>query len=319
MAVSTSVGEARKPMKRIAMCPIILLVVMLAGCGSNSPLAEDLKRYTTSPEDHARQSPEPFSEARRVRIRAFDNTPYISLQDIMTTTGLRGARLPDGSYGVGDHDPIWSFQAGERGATVDGERRELAAPAVEEGNQLYIPLSALQPLFGDVAIFKVESRHVEFYPPTTANDNGAQGRNPDFSDALSAKSANAGNLIAYAKKFLGVKYDFGAGAYQETGKFDCSSYVQHVFGHFGMDMPRTAREQAQQGRPVSRSSLLPGDLLFFNVPGRFKNNQTIGHVGIYMGDGNMIHSSPAGDNGVQITPINKQYWKDNFRFAKRYQ
>ncbi|WP_052476006.1 C40 family peptidase [Cohnella kolymensis] len=300
------------------LCPAIFAVTMLAGCGSNSPLAEDLKRYTTSPEDHAAQSPEPFAEARRVRIRALDNTPYVSLQDVMSTTGLRGARLQDGSYGVGDHDPIWSFQAGERKATVDGKQRELAAPALEERDELYIPLSALQSLFGDVAIFKVESRHVEFYPRTTDKHIDAHRESADFSDAVSAKSTATVNMIAYAKNFLGVNYDFGAGSYAQSGKFDCSSYVQHVFGHFGIDMPRTAREQAQGGTPVSSSSLIPGDLLFFNVPGTFKNRQAVGHVGIYMGEGNMIHASPAGDNGVQITPVNSRYWQNNFLHARRY-
>lgn len=300
------------------LCPAVFAATVLAGCGSNSPLAEDLKRYTTSPEDHAAQSPEPFAEARRVRIRALHNTPYVSLQEIMTTTSLRGARLPDGSFGVGDHDPIWSFQAGERKVTVDGMQRELAAPAVQERGELYIPLSALQSLFGDVAIFKVESRHVEFYPRTTDERKGADRGNAQFSDAVSAKSTDADSMIAYAKKFLGDKYDFGAGSYAQSGKFDCSSYVQHVFGHFGIDMPRTAREQAQGGTPVGSSSLIPGDLLFFNVPGKFKSRQAVGHVGIYMGVGNMIHASPAGDNGVQMTQVNSRYWQSNFLHARRY-
>jgi cell wall-associated NlpC family hydrolase len=306
-------------MKILRLCPIILLVVVvLAGCGRNSPLAQDLKRYTTSPEDHASQSPEPFSEARRVRIRAFHNTQYVSLQEFMKATGFRGARLQDGSYGVGDYDPIWSFHAGESRVTAHGNLLQLPAPAIKEYDQLYIPLAALQPLFGNDAIFKVESRNVEFYPRSTPNGGAAHAQNLNFADAVSAASTSAGSVIGFARNFLGVKYDFGAGSFQNTGKFDCSSYVQHVFGHFGIGMPRTARQQAQQGRPVSRSGLAAGDVLFFNVPGRYKNNQTIGHVGIYMGDGNMIHASPSGNNGVQITPINKQYWQNNFRLARRY-
>ncbi len=57
--------------------------------------------------------------------------------------------------------------------------------------------------------------------------------------------------------------------------------------------------------------------MFFYVPGRFKTNKTVGHVGIYIGNMQMLNASPKPKNGVQITNINKPYWKTTFLRAKR--
>ncbi|NOU92292.1 peptidoglycan endopeptidase [Paenibacillus sp. LMG 31456] len=124
-------------------------------------------------------------------------------------------------------------------------------------------------------------------------------------------------LIQKGKSYLGVTYLFGAAPYPASSKFDCSTYSQYLYKRQGVTLKRTARAQANQGTAVSRSSLRKGDLLFFYVPGRFRTNKTVGHVGIYMGNSLMIHSSPEPKNGVQITDINKAYWKKTFLRAKR--
>ncbi|PYI57175.1 C40 family peptidase [Paenibacillus flagellatus] len=131
------------------------------------------------------------------------------------------------------------------------------------------------------------------------------------------KNIDMNGVISTARRYMGIKYLFGAGPYSKTGKFDCSSFTQYVYGKYGVSLPRTARAQARQGVLVSRKVLRKGDLLFFYVPGRFKTNKTVGHVGIYMGNNLMIHSSPAPDNGVQISNINNAYWKKTFLSARR--
>jgi cell wall-associated NlpC family hydrolase len=68
---------------------------------------------------------------------------------------------------------------------------------------------------------------------------------------------------------------------------------------------------------VSRQSLRRGDLLFFYVPGRFKSNNVVGHVGIYIGNRQMIHAGTEPKNGVQIRSIDRDYWKRTFLSAKR--
>ncbi|MEF3307277.1 NlpC/P60 family protein [Paenibacillus sp. GYB004] len=128
---------------------------------------------------------------------------------------------------------------------------------------------------------------------------------------------NTDNLISTGKRYLGVKYKFGTGPYPQTGKFDCSTFTQYLYGKEDVDLPRTARAQARKGQNVSRKMLREGDLMFFYVPGRFKTDKIVGHVGIYMGNNQMIHASPKPKDGVQITNINQPYWKKTFLSAKR--
>ncbi|WP_270164855.1 C40 family peptidase [Paenibacillus sp. SYP-B4298] len=135
--------------------------------------------------------------------------------------------------------------------------------------------------------------------------------------AMTALNASGTKVIDSAEKYMGVPYLFGTGPYSETKRFDCSSFVQYIYDKFDLSMPRTARAQATKGSYVERSSLRVGDLMFFYVPGRFKSNKQVGHVGIYMGNQQMIHSSPLPEDGVQVTDINKDYWKDTFLYAKR--
>lgn len=131
------------------------------------------------------------------------------------------------------------------------------------------------------------------------------------------KNINISSMIRTARRYLGVKYRFGAGSYSKTGRFDCSTYTRYVFGKYNINLPRTARAQARLGTSVSRKKLRKGDLLYFYVPGRFKSNRKVGHVGIYIGGLRMIHASPEPKNGVQITNINKAYWKKTYLFTKR--
>ncbi|WP_052486889.1 C40 family peptidase [Gordoniibacillus kamchatkensis] len=125
------------------------------------------------------------------------------------------------------------------------------------------------------------------------------------------------SLVRKGMQYMGVKYQVGAAPYPVSGRFDCSSFTQYVFGKYGISLPRLARQQAQRGTAVSRKSLRKGDLLFYYAPGAFKSNRAVAHVGIYMGGGRMLHSSPQPKDGVQVSDINAPYWKKTFLFAKR--
>ncbi|AJY77678.1 hypothetical protein VN24_11900 [Paenibacillus beijingensis] len=132
--------------------------------------------------------------------------------------------------------------------------------------------------------------------------------------SLSVTSVDKDELIRYAKTFLGVPYDFGTGSYEDTKKFDCSSFVRHVYDHFGIDLPRTSRSQAQVGQTVDEDDLEPGDLMFFYTPGRYESNRIVGHVGMYAGDGQIIQTY--GRPGVTISEFD-DYWRKRFLHAKR--
>ncbi|QJD87852.1 C40 family peptidase [Cohnella herbarum] len=317
-------------MKLIRLFAGAIALSVLSGCVRNPGDTMNLKQHSGPVKVRSYgESAADLTEGRHiVTIRQLQNTGYVSLQDVTQATGYHGAWLKDGTYGVGDYDAVWIFGTGESKVSFAGKLLKMPGAAIKENNQMYIPVTGLQKLFGDVTVFAVEADDVAFFPKPTPNETGASGKNLDFSDAGSVKPAanttadeNAGNespVIALAKKFMGIKYEFGTGPYKETGTFDCSSFTSYVFNQFHVDLPRVARSQAEMGSYVARDNLKIGDLLFFYVPGRFKSNETVGHVGIYMGDGNMIHASPKPKDGVQITPINKPYWKETFLYAKRF-
>lgn len=109
--------------------------------------------------------------------------------------------------------------------------------------------------------------------------------NPNRGDEVQA-SGDAAAIIAYAHQFIGKPYIFGA-----TGPdaFDCSGFTQYVFRKFGYNITRTTYTQVNQGTHVPQSQLQPGDLVF--TRGTVSRPE---HVGIYIGNGKMIHASRPG-------------------------
>jgi len=116
-------------------------------------------------------------------------------------------------------------------------------------------------------------------------------------------------LVRVAKGFLGLKYSRGGST---PNGLDCSAFVQRVFSIFGIDLPRTAREQFQVGYEVAREALRIGDLVFFK---RSKTPRPT-HVGIYIGDGRFIHTSLR-KRRVDIDSIDSRYFTNRFIGAKR--
>lgn len=122
------------------------------------------------------------------------------------------------------------------------------------------------------------------------------------------------NIIIEAKQYLGAGYKFGATLAEAPRLFDCSSYTQLVFRNNSISIPRVSRDQASIGTYVKE--LQEGDLLFFTDSSLYSDGR-VGHVGIYMANGSMIHASSS--KGVSITPnvLANPYWGKNYLFAKR--
>lgn len=108
-------------------------------------------------------------------------------------------------------------------------------------------------------------------------------------------SATRTALVAYAKQFLGNPYVYGGSSLTEGT--DCSGFVMRIYEHFGIQTGRNSREQAANGRSIAIEAVQPGDLLFY------ASGNTINHVAIYIGGGQVIHAASA-KTGIIISPSN---------------
>ena len=102
--------------------------------------------------------------------------------------------------------------------------------------------------------------------------------------AVSAPAASrAASAVQLALGKLGAPYRWGGAG---PSSFDCSGLVSWAYRQAGVELPRTSRAMSRTGTPVARRDLRPGDLVFFYSP--------VSHVGIYIGDGRMVHASTSG-------------------------
>lgn len=94
---------------------------------------------------------------------------------------------------------------------------------------------------------------------------------------------------------------------------DCSAFTKYVFGLEGISIPWGSRVQKDKGVYVGRANPQKGDLVSFRVG----SSASIGHVGIYIGNGQMIHNSPSNKDWVGITSIDSGYWNSRYVMARR--
>ena len=122
--------------------------------------------------------------------------------------------------------------------------------------------------------------------------------------AVATKQTNltGASIVAYANKFIGTPYKRGG---TTTAGFDCSGFTKYVYSHFNINLPRIAKDQTSKGIVVSKANLRIGDLVFFG--------KTIYHVGVYVGNGKMIHSPKPGSS---IRTVELKYMP-NYNTARR--
>lgn len=125
------------------------------------------------------------------------------------------------------------------------------------------------------------------------------------SQTLPANDPQVDAIINYAKSFLGVPYRYGG---TTPSGFDCSGFINYIFGNFGFDLVRTSYGLAELGTTVKLSEIQPGDLMFFK--GSNVNSSSVGHVALVVEvtpDAiKFIHSA---NTGVRI---------DNFKTSQYY-
>ncbi|CEQ08816.1 SH3-domain-containing protein [[Clostridium] sordellii] len=144
---------------------------------------------------------------------------------------------------------------------------------------------------------------------STSGDSSNNGNSGNTSGGETTNPNKAQAIINLAKAQLGKPYVWGA---EGPNAFDCSGLTYYVYGQNGVSLPRTAREQSNVGTTISQSQLQPGDLIFSSTDGSGR----VTHVGIYIGNGQMIHAPQEGDV-VKVTNSNSSYWQSTFVTAKR--
>ena len=215
----------------------------------------------------------------------------------------------------------WSYGGGLQLAlgrllSINGEvrSRHLAAPATPADSQF---VRALEYRVGIGFHFgggrsrsTVYSRRTADVPPSAPRPTRTS--RTTWPVSTTSGSGAARRVMSTAEQYIGVPYRYG-GTSPRTG-FDCSGFVQYVYGSQGVDLPRTSRQMAGAGIAVEPStrSLAVGDLMLFSQGGR------ISHVAIYAGNGRFIHSSSSG-KGVRYDDLGttRGKWFANHLVAAR--
>ncbi|WP_195251714.1 C40 family peptidase [Romboutsia sp. 1001713B170207_170306_H8] len=149
----------------------------------------------------------------------------------------------------------------------------------------------------------VSSQYIDLNSSSSNNSTNTPSEDTSTSNKIDA-------VINLAKQQIGKPYVWGA-----TGpnSFDCSGLTSYVYKNAAnISLPRTSSDQSKVGTTISKSNLQPGDLIFSSTNG----TGNVSHVGIYIGNNEMIHAPKPGEN-VQITKINNTYWNNVYLHAKR--
>ncbi len=117
-------------------------------------------------------------------------------------------------------------------------------------------------------------------------------------------------LVKEAKKWLGTKYRYGGHSRSGT---DCSGMVMEVYKKVcDVKLPRSSREQRDFCKSIRRDDLRRGDLVFFSTG---KSKSTVSHVGLYIGDGEIIHASSS--RGVMVSRLDERYFQRAYHSSGR--
>jgi cell wall-associated NlpC family hydrolase len=154
-------------------------------------------------------------------------------------------------------------------AQIESQQKDLQAD-IDEYQRQYDALTASQ----QAQVLRAHGGDAQPVPPSvTANSEAAQV------------------AVDTAMAQIGDPYVWGASG---PDSFDCSGLTQYAYSAAGVSLPHSSKSQSQMGTPVSRDALQPGDLVFFYSP--------VSHVGMYIGDGKMVHASTSG-KPVQVASI----------------
>lgn len=283
-------------------------IVMLAAAITTSSACgnanQEEVQTTRSATQEDMQSPSGYTD-KSPAVDADENT-WVPLEPAIASLGYRMKdETGNGGYAkIGFSDVMYMLRPDSKQVFSLGQKFDLPEAPKRRDGHIYLTTASLSKLLQTNVHTNANNGEIVIDTPEDTEEE----TEPSNSIRIQSTSVNKNELVSYAKRFMGVPYEFGADAYEKNKTFDCSSYTRHIFKRFGVTLPRLAKDQDNKGRRVKRSELAPGDLVFFTVPGRFKSNAVPGHVGIYIGNGKFIHTW--GDPGVQISNLDTGYWSN---------
>jgi cell wall-associated NlpC family hydrolase len=177
-------------------------------------------------------------------------------------------------------------------ASIEGQlasRRQLLSSIKSEISQMQAAEQARQAELAAQARARLASNGA-----TVLDASAGAVASPQPAPVYAPPPAKYGGVVGIAMQYLGTPYVYGGAS---PSGFDCSGFVMYVFAQIGVSLPHNAAAQYGYGMPVSHDQLQAGDLVFFNG---------LGHVGIYIGGGQFIHSPHTGDV-VKISSLSGWY------------
>ena len=205
------------------------------------------------------------------------------------------------------NDTIGQYMTDAQTIAANGARAiqslQIIAPSISEQSW-----NALQVLIAN-KIQEIISLMNEVFGENTVDMNFAINVGGSLQGNAQTNPQGESAVVDSARKYLGTPYVWGG---TSPSGFDCSGFTQYVLAQNGKSIPRTSQEQFASGQAVDKSQLQAGDLVFYDWSGGTEAT----HVGIYEGNGKMIHAPHSGDV-VKEVDFNS-YGQNAYLGARRY-
>ncbi|PZT54133.1 NlpC/P60 family protein [Paenibacillus silvae] len=247
-------------------------------------------------------------------IKQYSNQLQLSNDQIEAMTKL----LEDDTYGVEDNNKarketveiMTDLQKAIEGYNKALEKLDSQQKRVAKSSKEYLDILAQK----RAALLEEQKLYEQGYndPSLLISSQSEITTGGGPSSSITSMLSNAINLAnSGVMKYKQIPGNFNGSfdEFKQRAYSDCSQFVQEMFETIGVQLPRTAAEQAKSGLAVSKNNLQAGDLVFFNTTG--KDNS---HVGIYMGDSKFIQM---GNSGLKVQDLNSNYWASKYNGATR--
>lgn len=240
----------------------------------------------------------------------------IQTGDIIASVNLRTG--PSTSASV-----IRLMKKGEKAVILDKHNSYWYKVQDEQGNTGYMSTSSKYIQVAESGAVNEPSDKPAVSQPAGSEDS------LQMAAASSSRAAKIENVIKVGKKYLGTPYEFGSNR-NNTKTFDCSDFVRQAYKEaLGIVLPTDSRKQgswikSHSTAKTSISQLKRGDLMFFmtykgskasDYKGVNKSKQRITHVGIYLGDGKILHTYSKKSGGVRVDNVLNTTWEHRFLFG----